>query len=198
MTDLRVLPPGGGDGDGPDDDEFNPSYAAAAMADKAMALAEQLRPIERRFAEHYAATGDSHEAVLALWPDLAKRGPAAINRKLGNLLTTPNIRAYIEAIRGFGALSIGLSYATVLLHLYDEGTNQSNSPNARILALTSLENGMRQSGIAAAEGFAKPDKKALEGARGSAAVPKEAADQWLEMLSSSPPVPKRRSGGDAG
>jgi streptogramin lyase len=66
----------------------------------------------------------------------------------------------------------------------------------RAQALAALAGEMRQSGIAAIEGFAVPDKKALKGDRGSAAVPKEAADQWLELLSSSPPVPKL--GGKAG
>lgn len=196
MRDLRVLSPGGGGGgDGPDDpeNEHNPSFAAAAMADKAMELAEQLTPAQRRFAELYIHIGDSHEALLTVWPELLKRARATQNQRLGALLTHPIVRAYIEAIRGFGALSIGLSYATVLLQMWDEATKETNSPTVRSMNLTSLAAEMRQSGIASHEGFAKPDKKG-DDKRGGAAVPKEAADQWLESLSSSPPVPKKLGG----
>lgn len=196
MRDLRVLPPGGG-GDGPDDpDDNNPSFAAAAMADRAMALAEQLTPAQRRFAELYVRLGDSHEALLTTWPELMNRTRATLNQRLGALLTHPTVRAYIEAIRGFGALSIGLSYATVLLQLWEEGTAEKNSANVRALALTALAAEMRQSGIAAHEGFAKIDKK--DEKRTGAALPKQVADQWVELLKSSPPIPKKLSGGETG
>jgi hypothetical protein len=202
MRDLRVvLPPGGGGGggDGPDDpeNEHNPSFAAAAMADKAMALAERLTPAQRRFAELYISLGDSHEALLTVWPELLNRTRPTQNQRLGALLTHPTVREYIEAIRGFGALSIGLSYATVLLQMWDEATKEANSPTVRAMNLASLAAEMRQSGIAAHEGFAKADKK-NDDKRGGAALPKEAADQWLEMLLSSPPVPKKLGGGEAG
>jgi hypothetical protein len=201
VRDLRVLPPGGGGGggDGPDDPEndHNPSFAAAAMADKAMALADLLTPPQRRFAELYVHLGDSHEALLSVWPELLKRTRPTQNQRLGALLTHPTVRAYIEAIRGFGALSIGLSYATVLLQMWDEATKDANSPTVRSMNLASLAAEMRQSGIAAFEGFVRPDKK-TDDKRIGAALPKEAADQWLELLRSSPPVPKKLTGGEAG
>jgi tRNA nucleotidyltransferase/poly(A) polymerase len=166
------------------------------MADKAMELAEKLTPPQRRFAEWYIQHGDSMEAMLLAYPEAQKLTRGRQNQRLGSLLTHPHVRAYIEAIRGFGALSIGLSYAAVLLQLWEEATDDKNAGYVRAQALAALAGEMRQSGIAAIEGFAVPDKKALKGDRGSAAVPKEAADQWLELLSSSPPVPKL--GGKAG
>lgn len=163
---LRVLPPGGGggDGDGPDgpddleDAAVHRNERAAAAADAMMTLAERLTTRQRRFAEHYALNGDVTEALFAAWPDAEKRARRTQLQYIGDMLTHPIVRQYVEAMRGFGGLSIGVSFASVMLVQWDIATEEKNSPFVRQLAAASLAQLMQSAGIAAAEGFAKPDK----------------------------------------
>lgn len=158
---LRVLPPGGGGPDDPDDPDgaaVNRSELAAAAADAQLALAERLTPRQRRFAEHYALHGDVDEALFHAWPESMQRTRRTQLQYIGDLLTNPNVRGYIEAMRGFGGLSIGVSFASVMLVQWDIATEEKNSPFVRQLAAASLAQLMQSAGIAAAEGFAKPDK----------------------------------------
>jgi hypothetical protein len=165
---LRVLPPGGGggggDGGGPDepnDAAVNRNELAAASADAMLALAEKLTVRQRRFAEHLAVNGDTTEALFHAWPEAMQRARRTQLQYIGDFLTNPNVRAYIETMRGFGGLSIGVSFAAVMLVQWDIATDEKNSPTVRQLAASSLAQIMQSAGIAAAEGFGKPDKKAL-------------------------------------
>lgn len=196
---LRMLPPGGGDGDEPDDGLVDPNAdrnaLAAAMADKAMELASLLTTAQRRFVERWATHGNAREALLHAWPHLRGMKTRAINENLGLALANHNIRAYAQAIRGDAALSSGLTTRAVYLQLWEEATDEDNPGYVRVAALNALGAELRQSGMAALEGISPPDRKALGKGSGTPEATEPArANHLLQLLSTPIPVPKAKPG----
>lgn len=197
MRDLRVLPPGGGGGDGggpdgPDDAAVFRNERAAAAADRQQELADRLTTRQRRFAEHFALHGNVNEALYHAWPESLQRSRRTQLEYIGNLLSIPTIREYVDMLRGSSGLYVGFTFAAVMLVQWEIATDEKNSPFVRQLAASQLANLMLSSGVAASEGFAKPDKKALGKGGDPTAIDKPTADHWLDTLCNSPPIPKAK------
>lgn len=195
---LRVLPPGGGggDGEGPDDPTRSPELRVA-MQVKLYELAERIHnPKHRRFAEAFVRDGDAYQAMLEADPaaiDLTERAMAS---RILAWMQDDDIAAYISAGKCTGTMmQAAIHYGSLLQQMLILASDPKTPAYVKGPLLLGLAKEVRESGIAALQGFAPPGKSDK---RGSGAVPREAADEWLDLLSSSPPVPKKLGGGETG
>jgi hypothetical protein len=183
-----MLPPGGGDGQG-----LTPSEVQAALAESLFEIAERMAPIDRRFAETFAETRDTSAAVAAAVPSLADADESKKAARAMAFFERKDVQDYLKAATGIGAIGHGLNYGAILQQTHMLASDENTPAYVKAACLATLAKELRESGVAALQGCAVPDKKDGE-KRSAGAMPKEMAAQFLTLLKSSPPVPKLGGG----
>lgn len=158
---LRMLPPGGGDGDGPDDGPLSPSEIAAAMAGRLLELVEALSIDERRFAESFAETRDARAAIDAAFPSMLDLDEGKKAARAMALLGRKHVQDYLKAATGMGMIGHGLDYGAVMQQSHMLASDPDTPSYVKAAMLATILKELRESGVAALQGYAPADLKSL-------------------------------------
>jgi hypothetical protein len=196
---LRVLP-GSGDGLAAQYGLVD-SDAQAVHAEQIQRLADSFCNIpegmlKRRYAEFVGAGMGTHQAVVAIWPQLATEGACYIATKVRNLGRDPRVRGYIEAIQRHGGYTAAARYEEYLERLEFEIDNPANSPSVRKDLLIALGEHLLRNGAAEKEGYQGTSKLGQDKGGAAAALPADRVDVFLTMLETEIHVPVVEDGDD--
>lgn len=192
MADLRVIGRGGGPED-PEDPQGTSGIEQGEQAERLFRLAEALTTQERLFAEAFAAGASQYDALYVGWPSMRAEGASAKAAMLRSLYRRERVKAYIEAVRGFGCFSAAFDYEEELLALKADIDDPSTPAHVREKLRATLLDHLWKNGVAARCGY-QGGGRALTEKNDSGAVSREDQDAFLKFLGAHAEIPEADTG----